>query len=350
MKKIQAFVIWLSTVLISAVSTFAQATSLGMQTLAATSNTGEITLYYPSSSPAVPLQRGPFSLQVAHQGGYVSSSQPRPLIMFSHGSGGSPWPVADLARAFVDAGYVMAIPTHAGDNWRDMSQVGPESWKQRPVEISRALDALTADAQWSTRLNLKQVGLYGMSAGGHTVLTLAGGRWSSGNFMRHCLENMERDFNACVGLATHLRGNAIDGIKLTVARAEHRRRFDDDTLLAHSDPRIRAALAHVPMAAPFDMKSFASIPIPLGILPAQQDEWLRPQFHSDRVLAACPSCTLVMQLPQAGHGSLFSPWPQDFAKQLTPLLVDPPGFDRSQLPQIYAKMVTFFQQHLPSSR
>jgi predicted dienelactone hydrolase len=271
------------------------------------------------------------------------------LIMFSYGSGGSAWPVADLALALVEAGYVVAIPTHAGDNYRDMSQVGPASWKLRPLEISRALDALAADAQWSSRLNLKQVGLYGMSAGGHTALTLAGGRWSSGHFMRHCLENMERDFNACVGLTTHLRGNALDSVKLTVARAEHRRRFDDDTLLSHSDVRIRAVLAHVPMAAPFEMNSFATISVPVGILPAGQDDWLRPQFHSDRVLAACPRCERIMDLPQAGHGSLFSPWPQDFAKQLTPLLVDPQGFDRRELPQIYAKMVAFFQKHLAPS-
>jgi predicted dienelactone hydrolase len=349
MKKIQTFALWLSAVLLSAASTLVQAASLGLQTLPATSSTAEITLYYPSSSPVTALQRGPFTLQVAHRGEYEASAQPRPLIMFSHGSGGSPWPVADLALAMVDAGYVVAIPTHAGDNYRDMSQVGPASWKQRPLEISRALDALASDPQWGARLNLKQVGLYGMSAGGHTALTLAGGRWSSGNFMRHCLENMESDFNACVGTATHLRGNALDGLKLTVARAEHRRRFDDDTLFAHSDARIRAVLAHVPMAAPFEMSSFAKISIPLGILPATQDDWLRPQFHSDRVLAACPSCEQLQNLPHAKHGSLFSPWPPELAASLTPMLVDSPDFDRSQLPKIYAKMVVFFQKHMPAS-
>lgn len=43
-----------------------------------------------------------------------------------------------------------------------------------------------------------------------------------------------------------------------------------------------------------------------------------------------------------GHGSRFSPWPASLARSLTPLLVDPPGFDREEkLPPVYWAIAAF---------
>lgn len=323
-----------------------QAASLGFTQLPASVTSPEISLFYPSSGPQTSVQRGPFTLQLALQGEWSASAYKLPLVIISHGSGGAPWPLSDLARAFVDAGYVVALPTHDGDNYRDMRKEGPDSWALRPVEVSQTLDSLAAHPIFSQRIDTKRAGVYGTSAGGFNALALAGGRWSRGNFMRHCLANVEQDFHACVGLATTLRGNWLDGIKLAVARAEHRRRFNDDTVLSHDEPRIRAVAASVPLAAPFDMASFALPGIPIGIIEAGLDVWLFPQFHSKQVLTACTRCELIARLPLAGHGSLFSPWPQDVAASLSPMLIDPPGFERASLPKIYAQIVSFFNRHL----
>ncbi len=38
------------------------------------------------------------------------------------------------------------------------------------------------------------------------------------------------------------------------------------------------------------------------------------------------------------------------AERLTPLLVDPPGFSRAELPAVYAKMTAFFARTLPPER
>ena len=43
---------------------------------------------------------------------------------------------------------------------------------------SRAIDVVSHDARFAPLLALDRVGMYGMSAGGHTALSLAGGRWS----------------------------------------------------------------------------------------------------------------------------------------------------------------------------
>jgi predicted dienelactone hydrolase len=267
-------------------------------------------------------------------------------VIISHGSGGAPWPFADLARTLVSAGFVVAVPEHDGDNYHDQRLVGPESWKRRPGEVIAAIDALTSDARFGPVLDPDRVGVYGTSAGGLTALTLAGARWSPANFMRHCLAHMRDDFPGCVGLIASLRGNALDAVKLTVARWVHRLRFNDETLYGLTDPRVKAAIASVPMATPLDMASMAHLHAAVGLIEAGQDQWLAPRFHIDAVRAACAACELLADMKNAGHGSLFSPWPASLARSLTPLLVDPPGFAREELPAVYADITVFFARHL----
>jgi predicted dienelactone hydrolase len=320
--------------------------SLGMTQLAGpnATSTGATTVFYPSSSAAKQVQRGPFSLQLAVDG--VAAAGNRRLVVFSHGSGGSPWPMADLARSFVEAGYTVVMPEHEGDNYRDMGLVGPASWKLRPTEVSKAIDAVQQDSRFATSIDFQQVGVYGSSAGGLTALVLGGGQWSPANFKRYCLAHMAEDFAACVGLTTQLRGNSGDAAKLALAKAVHRLRFSDETLFSHVDPRIKAVLASMPMAVPFDISSFAKPSAAIGLIAAGQDKWLAPAAHVRAVQAACASCTMVLDMPEAGHGSLLSPWPAELAQSLTPLLVDPLGFARADLPAAYAKMVKFFTHHL----
>jgi predicted dienelactone hydrolase len=305
---------------------------------------GPIAVFYPSNSPSKPVKRGPFTLDVASQGSFQPGN--RRLVVLSHGSGGSPWPFADLARILVNSGFVVAVPEHDGDNYHDQRLVGPESWKLRPGEVSAAIDTLKSDARFGPMLDLDRVGVYGTSAGGLTALTLAGARWSPANFMRHCRAHMEDDFPACVGLATSLRGNFLDPVRLTLARWFHRVRFNDETWYSHTDPRIQAVIASVPMAAPIDMGSMAQPRAAVGLMIAEHDQWLAPRFHVRAVRAACAACEVLADIPNAGHGSFFSPWPADLAQSLTPMLVDPPGFARRDLGAVYEKMAGFFARHL----
>lgn len=322
--------------------------AMGMTVLSVPGQAGPVTVFYPSSNAAVVVKRGPFSMQLAPDGKAVLGN--RRLVVFSHGSGGAPWPLTDLARSFVDAGYTVAMPEHDGDNHRDQRLVGPETWKLRPIEVSKAIDAVQQDSRFAPLLDFDRTGVYGTSAGGLTALVLGGGKWSPANFKRHCLAHMPDDFPACVGLVVRLTGSWGDAIKITVAGWVHRLRFGDETLYGHNDPRVRAVLASMPMAAPFELATLAKPGITVGLVTAGQDQWLAPRFHVRAVQAACVSCTSVLDLPDAGHGSLFSPWPPELAQSLTPMLVDPPSFARSDLPLLYKKMVAFFTTHLDAAQ
>jgi predicted dienelactone hydrolase len=304
-----------------------------------------VTVYYPTGAEAQTVKQGPFTLQVARD------AAPRRgngrLVIISHGSGGNPWVHYDLARTLVDDGFVVAMPEHQGDNYRDMSTPGPQSWQRRPFEVSRAIDAVAGDARFAPLLELDKVGMYGMSAGGHTALSLAGGRWSPASMRQYCEAHIREDFQSCVGLATSLNGGMFDGLKITIALWIMRSRLNDPEWRTHADPRIAAIVAAVPYAADFDMTSLKAPRVPLALVTAQGDKWLIPKFHSERVLAACAPCQRLAAVPPpGGHGAMLSPLPPGLTGLIGELLNDPPGFDRQTLPAIDRKIAAFFRQRL----
>ena len=100
------------------------------------------------------------------------------------------------------------------------------------------------------------------------------------------------------------------------------------------------------------MASFAAPRVPLGLVTAQQDKWLLPRFHSDRVLQVCQPCEHIADASTGGHGAFLSPLPPGLTGLLGDMLNDPPGFDRSMMPGVDRKITAFFGQHLlqPSMR
>ena len=317
----------------------------GVTVLPASVTDGPIAVFYPTAAVAAPTKRGPFTVNVA-----ADSAPGRGngrLLVISHGSGASAWVYNDLAQYLVAAGFIVAVPEHAGDNWHDHSKIGPASWKLRPFEVSRAIDAITQDARFAPLVDAQRVGVWGMSAGGHTALTLAGGRWSPARLLAHCEAHLAEDFATCTGAASALNGNGWDGIKKAVAM--HLIRWHlrgDDAWYGHTDARIQAIVAGVPVAADFDLATLAKPVVPLGLIQAGKDLWLVPKFHSAAVIEACKTCELLASLPTAGHGALLAPMAPDLPPRLERLLKDPPGFNRAELPVLYGRISRFFQAHL----
>jgi len=319
--------------------------TLGLTELPADARSGPLTVFYPAAAPAAAVRRGPFALDVAVDATLVAGN--RRLVVISHGSPGSPWVHADLARALVDAGFVVALPEHFADNYKDASDPGPASWRRRPAEVSRSIDRLGADPRFAPALELDRVGMFGMSAGGHTALTLAGGRWSPSRLLSHCQQHLADDFHACAGPSLSLSGGPLDAAKLGLVRAVISTKLDDAQWYVHPEPRIAAIVAGVPFAADFDPESLSQPTVALAIVSARQDRWLVPRFHSDAVLQACHSCVRLADLPTGGHGALLSPLPPELPKSIEALIGDPPGFDRAALvPGLNAQIVEFFKRQL----
>lgn len=144
-----------------------------------------VTLYRPSTitNPASNVPIGPFSITAVIQ----APPEPRVkgLILLSHGTAGSELGHSSLAEAFAQRGCLVAALRHPGDNFQDPSlrdgtgSVGARYFTQRPLQVSHVIDALRQDPLGKDRVASgskgPRIGAVGRSAGGYTLLVLAGG-------------------------------------------------------------------------------------------------------------------------------------------------------------------------------
>ena len=107
-----------------------------------------------------------------------------PLILISHGHGGSYAGHVDTAIALANAGYVVAALTHTGDNWRDTS-LATALW-ERPRQLKRLDDYMLGAWPDHARIDPDRIGAFGFSAGGFTVLAAAGGEPDLSAMTEHC--------------------------------------------------------------------------------------------------------------------------------------------------------------------
>jgi predicted dienelactone hydrolase len=319
-----------------------------------------ITLVYPTEANASPVSFGSFVLNVARDAQPLTKMHR--LVVLSHGSGGSGIPDHGLASALARAGFIVAQPLHAGDNFRDASKAGPVAFQTRPNEVLQTIDALAKHPQWSARLALDQVGVHGMSAGGVSGLALAGGQWRTLNLVQHCNRVQEADEGFCYGGAISGVARQERAASLNRAKNVPEMFLPSDIKLLHGglmpsaskpevrpDTRISAVTLSVPLAAIFSAESLSRIKIPVGLVTAKNDQVLVPRFHSDHVLAHCKSCQRLADLP-AEHFDLLSPWPEAAAREAAAGQVrgglPTPGFDAKLRDAAFAQIVQFHLKHL----
>lgn len=309
--------------------------------LPAADATPEIVVFYAGIGQAADIVRDGVRMHMGWDLPVAGSSAKRPMIVLSHGSGGNPWQLSDLAKRLVQGGFVVAAPFHPGDNSRDHDHstlTTWTNWQMRPTHLTSAIDAMARSGRWQVRTD--KVGVYGMSAGGHTALAMAGGKWSADNLRRHCNQHIRLDFKICTEGHGHLKGDWLDGLRIVRALANINHRMRDTTVYGHSDPRVAVVVAEVPALAEFDMKTLVGSNRAIGVVQALADQFIPPELHSGALLRACRQCVELASVPGAGHLSLLSPpVPPDAS-------TDAPGFDRRVVADVQMGVVAFFARHL----
>lgn len=118
-----------------------------------------------------------------------------PLIVISHGYGGSWRNLSWLAYELTNQGYIVAAPDHPGTTItnRDIKQ-SAALW-QRPRDLSRTIDAISIDKDFVNHIDMNKISAIGHSLGGWTVVALAGGRFDTELFEQDC--KIHSDLKAC---------------------------------------------------------------------------------------------------------------------------------------------------------
>ena len=170
---------------------------------------------------------------------------PHPVILLSHGSGGSGDKLGWLAGPLAEDGWIVAAPNHPGTTSGDSLPRRTVMPWERTADMRAILDRLAKDAPGKARDGAVAVGF---SLGGHTALRLAGARPSKDAFLAYCGRNPG---------TLDCGWFAANGLDLT--RIDARRYEAPD-----GDERIRAAIAVDPaLSAAMMAGSLAAIDIPV---------------------------------------------------------------------------------------
>jgi predicted dienelactone hydrolase len=112
----------------------------------------------------------------------------RPLIVMSHGSGGTALQYGWLGAALAQQGYIVVAVDHPGASGGERAtDPGTLLWWRRADDITAAIDAVLKDPILGPRIDRRRIGMVGYSLGGATGLVLAGARPSLAAMQAACV-------------------------------------------------------------------------------------------------------------------------------------------------------------------
>ncbi|APC18531.1 dienelactone hydrolase [Pseudomonas frederiksbergensis] len=238
----------------------------------------EMVVWYPSATTAT-------TQLIADDAVFVGASAVRdappaagkhPLVVLSHGYRGNWSNQIWLASALAHKGYIVAAINHPGSTTHDRSpQAAAQLW-QRPVDLSRAIEAVTTQPEKFGLVANDRIAVVGHSLGGWTALEIAGARFDPDRFARDCKAHPQ--LSSCT---VYQRMNPASTSALKAGLAADLR-----------DKRVTAVVTlDLGLSRGLTDESLAALPVPALVIAAG--------VPSQDLPAQLESANLAKRLPQA---------------------------------------------------
>lgn len=279
-----------------------------------------VSIWYPTTATPSERTAGPFVQNVA-TGGPISWGR-RPLIVMSHGTGGSKEGHYDTALSLAKDGFIVAALEHTGDNYRDSSRA--TDLANRPKEISRLIDFMIRNWEKKSAIDTRKIGAFGFSSGGFTILAAAGGVPDLSLIARHCAEHPT--FFACQ----------------LVGRNRNHLDIKD---VFNADTRIGALVVVAPALGFTFAKGLDKVTQPVQLWRADADEILPAPYYADAVRVALPRRPAFHAVPNAGHFDFLAPCSAILLSAFPLICNSQAGFDRLKFhTEFNREVVSFFRK------
>ena len=306
-------------------STSCLAAGLTSLSIAATATEPAIKAFVwtPCAQTAGEVTLGPFTLLGVKNCDIAGKNLP--LIVISHGQGGSRFGHHDTAAALADAGFVVASFNHPGDSNDDRSATHQIAiFEQRPKQVSRVISYMLEQWPQRTSLDARSVGVFGFSRGGYTALALAGGVPSvAAGSQRFCSS----------------WSSMIDPMCWRV-------KVGDAQLAPQADPRVKAIVAADPLNL-FDAAGLSNVRIPVQLWASERGGAGVTLAHTQALKAGLPQTPGWHIAQGAGHFVFLAPCPEALRKEAEEICDDPKGVDRKAWhATMNAAVVAFFKKNL----
>jgi predicted dienelactone hydrolase len=300
-------------------------------------------VFYPTAQASQVTWRGPYELHATPDAKPIPGA--KPLVVISHGHGGSDLGHHDLAVYLASHGFVVATLQHPKDNFTDASGDGhTEVMVGRPIQVKATISMLLDDARWKKLVDPGRIGVAGFSNGGYTSLLAVGAVPQFTRFISYCKAHPD-DPNIC-GAARQLKaqaarhGQTLEQL-MTSMQSDLPRWGNTD------DPRIKAAFVMAPLSLIFDTAGVASIDRPVFLYYGQDDHVLNPKYNVLHIAPSIQKLVGIRMIPKADHYVFLSPCSPQLTKEAPDICIDPPGVDRAAVHrQIDADALAFFRKTL----
>jgi predicted dienelactone hydrolase len=274
-----------------------------------------------------------------------AGAQRFPLIVLSHGSTSLAYSLGWLGWFLASHGFIVAGVNHHGNTAAEPKML-PQGlmleW-ERPRDLSVMIDKMLADPKFGPHIDTARIGAAGHSAGGATVIEIAGGIPDAAAF---CAQHPE-DVNCKLPpifqqwIADYNRIKDTDPVIQDSLKRQH---------LSRRDPRVKAVLAMAPaIGFAFSDASLRSIHIPVSIAVGAGDNIVDPKTNAERYARLIPGAQLKIFPGSANHyifGTLCKPSGEKALDSCHP----DPGVDRAQVHQQTEDLaLSFFQKSLKTN-
>ena len=284
---------------------------------------------YPTRTAASSVAFGPFALEVAMEAPMAEGRFP--LVLISHGSGGSYLTHRTLGMHLARNGFVVGIPEHPFNNrLNNELQYTIQNMTYRPRHMRLAIDEMLAHEKFGQQVASNHVAVIGHSVGGYTALALAGGVAHTQGLVELCQKPARADEPYWLNL---LRQNGITSQPLAVT----------------ADTRIKAVVLLAPDVSLFMAAgALRHVHVPVLLLVAEQD--FMPLETIAVLQNGLPERTPFRHrlVKNAGHYSFLSPFPEALKSRVGEAARDPAGFDRMAFQQeLHQEVLKFLLAHFP---
>jgi predicted dienelactone hydrolase len=286
--------------------------------------------WYPTSAPAQDHPLGGYVQTVAP--GAPVTGEHLPLIVMSHGNGGTYQNDYDTALALAKAGFVAIAVSHTGDTYDDQSRA--LYLMDRAQHMHRLIDYMLSEWPDHARIDANRVGMFGFSSGGFTALVAVGGIPDLSLIEAHTRMRPD-EYDAQLVKRSGPEVIAMLRSKLPASTWVH-------------DQHIKAAVVAAPaLGYTFSPEGLKGIRVPIQLWRAAEDHILPHPDSVEAVRIALPTPPEYHVVENADHFDFLAPC-TDMLRRVAPMVcVSRPGFDRAAFHQTFnAEVVRFFKETL----
>jgi predicted dienelactone hydrolase len=271
------------------------------------------------------------------------TAQRYPLVMMSHGTGGSAMMMMWLGVYLASRGYIVAAVNHHGNTAGERQQApqGFLLYWERAKDLTVVLDKLLADPVFGARIDRNRIGAAGFSLGGYTVISIAGGIFSSQQYETFC-SSPQRDFTCEAQPEFPDAPRLFEELKASdpVVRKSLRHAGD-----SYRDKRIRRVFAIAPaLGSGFNASGLGKVKIPVRIIIGQADKITPLGTNAQRYANLIKGARLTVLPEEIGHYTFLAEC-NAHGKAVVNICRDAEAIDRGAVHRQVAQLAfEFFEQ------